>query len=668
MRERSSSSANLPETSIVIRSFNEERWLPDVFAALDRQIYRDFEVILVDSGSVDRTREIAHANGARIIQLRSEDFTYGHALNLGCGAASGQFVAIISAHAIPADDEWLGELVTPLRNSNTAMVFGSQRGHEVSKLSETLDFERVFPDENLLIDEDHPFANNANSVVARSYWEKYEFDEGLPGLEDIDWAKHWLDRGKEVVYQPSACIIHVHTETWEQVRRRYYREAMAARWVGIRLLRHIPGEILRETYWCLQDYWFSIRRLPSTPGLIKEISRFRYEKTLGTVGGIIDSRGLASPGQRSEMYFRKGFPAVVVRGPQRARIEEKAVPSLKPGEVLIRVSYVGVCNTDLDVAMGASGNLRPDPVSYPIVPGHEFSGTIVAFGSRVTEFTEGDRVVTECIQGCGQCEPCEADDAMRCKERRVVGCFGQDGGYAAYTITRARYVHKIPDEMPMDEAALTASFAAVIKGLRKLDSSQEGKVPRRCVIVGGGVLGQIVARILQLRGHNVLIVDRNPGCQANMKGMVVSVASLDEIGHVDWVVETTGSREELVSILERADLGTSILLLSTRYDQDTTLSFRYIAHSDRTIVSSVGSCKKDYIEALRMISMMDSCLFVRKRYRLDEYEQAWNACRSEAAVKFLLKVDAAEPWELAHQSEGDVFAIAQSSGNQGNAS
>src|SRR5688572_26537967 len=99
-----------PETSIVIRALNEQRWLPDVFAALHKQKYRDFETILVDSGSVDATRDIAAANGARIVRLRSEDFTFGHSLNVGVSESHGRFIAIVSAHAIPSDENWLGRL------------------------------------------------------------------------------------------------------------------------------------------------------------------------------------------------------------------------------------------------------------------------------------------------------------------------------------------------------------------------------------------------------------------------------------------------------------------------------------------------------------------------------------------------------------------------------
>ena len=75
--ERDQTGVPSPETTIVIRAFNEERWLPEVLAAIERQAYRDFEVLLVDSGSLDRTREIAAAHGARIIRLRNEDIDTG---------------------------------------------------------------------------------------------------------------------------------------------------------------------------------------------------------------------------------------------------------------------------------------------------------------------------------------------------------------------------------------------------------------------------------------------------------------------------------------------------------------------------------------------------------------------------------------------------------------
>src|SRR5262245_29106098 len=98
------SEASAPETSIVIRAFNEERWLPDALRAIESQTYRDFEVLVVDSGSIDRTREIATSFGARVIRLRQEDFTFGHSLNLGIAEARGSLIAILSAHAIPTDE------------------------------------------------------------------------------------------------------------------------------------------------------------------------------------------------------------------------------------------------------------------------------------------------------------------------------------------------------------------------------------------------------------------------------------------------------------------------------------------------------------------------------------------------------------------------------------
>ena len=192
-----------PETSIIIRAFNEERWLPKVFSAIKKQHYQDFEVLLIDSGSEDRTRDIGKENGARIIRLRTEDFTFGYSLNAGIQKARGSFITILSAHAIPSNEFWLERLVKPLREVDTAMVYGGQRGHiKFSKFSEKRDFERLFKPQVHLAHEDDPFTNNANSAIKRDLWVKHSFDEMLPGLEDTEWSKYWVERGMRILYEP----------------------------------------------------------------------------------------------------------------------------------------------------------------------------------------------------------------------------------------------------------------------------------------------------------------------------------------------------------------------------------------------------------------------------------------------------------------------------------
>jgi 2-desacetyl-2-hydroxyethyl bacteriochlorophyllide A dehydrogenase len=629
-----------PETSIVIRAFNEERWLPDVFAALRKQEYRDFEVVVVDSGSVDRTRDIAAANGARIVRLRSEDFTFGHSLNVGIGAARGSLIAIISAHAIPADETWLAKLIEPLRAPEVAMIYGGQRGHVISKFSEVCDFERMFPPQTHPVNPDDPFANNANSAIKRDFWKIHPFDEGLPGLEDIEWAKHWMERGSQVVYQPDARIIHVHTESWPQVRHRYYREGMAARWVGTRILRHIPGEVWRELKWCIQDLWLATKQRRLVP-LVGQILRFRLEKTRGTIGGIADSRGMSNPARRAEIYFQNGFPALVVRGPHKVRLEERTVPSLKPGEILVRVSHVGICGTDIEIIEGKLGYYQNGQADYPIVLGHESSGTIVALGPRVTEFKEGDRVVVECIQGCGECDKCNSDMAIQCRERREIGVLGHNGACSTYFVTRARYVHRIPDEVSLAEAALTEPLAVVHKGLRRLGASPAGNAehPRRCAVIGAGTIGHLAALVLTARGHSVTVFDKDQQRLNALGGVVPTSQNLDALDDFEWFIEATGSQAVLSDLLQRTPTGATLLLLGLPY-ANQSFSFESIVAYDRSVVGSVGSSGLDFDAALKTLPMIDTAPFLRASYKLEDYEKALKAARSRTILKVMLDLDA----------------------------
>jgi 2-desacetyl-2-hydroxyethyl bacteriochlorophyllide A dehydrogenase len=632
------SKVSAPETTILIRAFNEERWLPEVLEAIDRQRYRDFEVLLVDSGSVDRTRDIVSAKGGRVVRLRSDDFTFGHSLNVGIQEARGSFIVILSAHAIPATDQWLERLIAPLRRPNTAMVFGGQRGHALSKFSEARDFERIFPAKPQLMDDDHVFVNNANSAIRRDLWELHKFDEGLPGLEDAEWAKYWIPLGKEVRYEADASIFHVHTEMWAQVRHRFYREGIAGRWTAVRIVRNIPGEILRELRWTALDFWLAARqrRLGSLAG---EIAKYRYHKTVGIVKGILDSRTITNPSRRAEIYYRSGFPAVAIRGPHDASLEQRFIPTLKPGEILVRVAYEGICATDLEIFEGRLGYYKSGMAKYPIVPGHESSGTVVSLGKRVTGFSEGDRVVVECIQGCGACVNCQRDSAITCHERREVGVIGSDGGYASYLVTRARYAHKVPINVSLAQAALAEPLAVVIKALKRLGASSSSDAPKRCAVVGAGTIGHLAARVLSLRGHDVTVFDRE-AARLSLLTRIATSQALVNLEQYDWLVEATGDQSALTALLQQSATGATLLLMGLPYAHHN-FSFESIVGFDKTVVGSVGSNGADFEEALATLPLLDTNAFLQSSYPLEEYERAWADVRSRAHIKVMLRIDPA---------------------------
>ena len=626
-----------PETSIVIRAFNEERWLPEVFESLDRQQYRNFETLVVDSGSIDRTRDIATANGARLVCLRSEDFTFGYSLNIGIEAARGSFIAIISAHAIPTDEHWLSRLIAPLRRPDTAMVFGGQRGHAISKFSEARDFERVFHSQPMSMDDDHVFVNNANSAIRKDLWEQHRFDEGLPGLEDAEWAKYWIPRGLEVFYEPAACVYHVHTESWAQVRHRFHREGIAGRWTAVRIIRHIPREIAREFWWGIKDIGLALRRRVFVD-LAGEILRYRYNKTLGIVKGIWDSRTITNPSKRAKLHFDKGFSAVVIQNAHSAEIEPRSIPILKPSEILVRVAYAGISRSDVDLFDGRTGRHRSGTAMFPIVPGREFSGTVVSLGDKVTTFKERDRVVVLPVQGCGACAACARDRAAYCQERRELGSFGADGGLAEYCVTRARYALKIPEGLTLRQAALTQPAALFIKALRRLGTGDLVGTLRRCAVVGADAIGHLAAKILLLRGHDVVVFGAEAAQLECLRGAAETRRELGGFDEFDVIVETTGDQRALAMALQQSRPGATLLLLASSYDHET-IDVEQVVARDKAIIGTVGCGREDYIEAIATLANLDLRPLLQHVYPMEDFKNAWSAFRANSYPKVMLNPD-----------------------------
>ena len=214
--------------SVIIRCYNEAQHIGKLLDGILLQNRQDVEIIIVDSGSTDGTIEIASRYFVKLVNIRPEDFSFGRALNLGCQAATGDFIVIASGHVYPVYQDWLESLISPFNNPQVALTYGKQKGDENTQYSEKQIFAAWFPelsenDKN----QDHPFCNNANAAIRRSLWQKNSYNESLTGLEDLDWAKRVMANGFKIVYVPEAEVVHIHDEPPLRIYNRYRREAIA---------------------------------------------------------------------------------------------------------------------------------------------------------------------------------------------------------------------------------------------------------------------------------------------------------------------------------------------------------------------------------------------------------------------------------------------------------
>lgn len=280
------------DVSIVIRTLNEERYLDELLSAIADQDTGGLstEVVLVDSGSTDNTLEIAQRHNCHIEKISKEEFSFGRSLNIGCRAATGSVLVLVSGHCIPANRHWIRDLCDPIIRGQAQYTYGRQLPGDGSYFSEGRIFDKYFP-ERSQIPQDGYFCNNANSALQKECWEKYGFDEEITGLEDMDLAQRLCAEGGRVGYVAEAAVFHLHHENWRQVRRRFEREAIALQKIMPQLHMSL-GDVVRYIFTSVYKDMSAYGR-GMTFQNFKEIIFYRCNQYLGGWNGNHEHRKLS---------------------------------------------------------------------------------------------------------------------------------------------------------------------------------------------------------------------------------------------------------------------------------------------------------------------------------------------------------------------------------------
>ena len=186
--------------------------------------------------------------------------------------------------------------------------------------------------------------------------------------------------------------------------------------------------------------------------------------------------------------------AAQIIAPGKARLVEVETPAPGPGQVLIEVAAAGVCGTDLHIYRGEYEG------TYPIIPGHEFSGTVVAVGESVKRYRPNDRVTVDPNIPCNHCPACQRNEPNQCYELAAIGVT-RDGAFARYVLAPESNVFFI-GSLSFAAAALVEPLACVVWGLKRVQVQPGDSV----LIFGAGPMGCLMLQAARRAGATTVVV------------------------------------------------------------------------------------------------------------------------------------------------------------------
>ncbi|MDR3302845.1 MAG: zinc-dependent alcohol dehydrogenase family protein [Treponema sp.] len=286
--------------------------------------------------------------------------------------------------------------------------------------------------------------------------------------------------------------------------------------------------------------------------------------------------------------------ALVIEKPGTAAVRIMPVPPVGEHDVKIKVKASGICGTDVHIFRGEYLG------SYPVIPGHEFSGIIEETGAKVTRFKAGDHVAIEPNISCDNCEACLSNHQNFCEHWSGVGVT-RPGGFAEYAVVPEKAAFNI-GSLPFLHGAFVEPLSCVLYGVQRARVTMADKV----LILGAGPIGILLSKAIQLQGATEITqVDKNAARLdlAKRSGAAILLNSLDDVpqDHYDLVVDASGAVPLLEKTLDYVRYGGTILWFGVPH-RDARVQFSPFTFFEKGLylLSSYTSVRNS-IQAVRLL-------------------------------------------------------------------
>jgi 2-desacetyl-2-hydroxyethyl bacteriochlorophyllide A dehydrogenase len=323
--------------------------------------------------------------------------------------------------------------------------------------------------------------------------------------------------------------------------------------------------------------------------------------------------------------------AVVIPKPGNISVEGVDDPTPGAGEVVVAVEACGICGTDIHILDGEFG-----PTDYPIVPGHEFAGEIVALGADVSGLSEGDFVCVDPSLFCGVCRFCREGRGNLCENWNAIGVT-VDGGCAEFVSVPAANAFALPDGIERRFGTIVEPLSCAVRGFDQLGV----RLADHYLIYGAGTMGLLLTQLAAGAGAgSVSVVDRNPDRlpRATALGathVAVDASELERPRGWEVVIDATGVVPAIEDGLKRVRRGGTFLMFGVASEDATaTVSPFRIYNDEIRIIGSMAVLHSfERARDLLVAGAVDAGALLTHRMGLGDYEEAIDAFRSGRGLK-----------------------------------